>query len=746
MTERVRFLKNQVERMDDKAVFLERVTLLLEAEERYRHLDNGAKYAQSFRHVLEHMTVDVREGELIAGLVPEKLLTPEEESFFRDACERHNFKATHLFSFDPLGIIEITDPDERFAPDWLNSYGHCIPDWERLLKLGLGGIREEIDAKSRESGLSGEQRAFLENARTACAAVSAFILRYAEQAEALSWEAGSEDKERLLAIADNCRSVAERGAETFCAAAQLIWFNMLILHAVCGARDYGYGRMDQYLYPYYTRDLAAGRLTREGAEEILQCLFLKSNEIIGYGWEAYRPKRSLCVNSLQYVMIAGAGADGRDNSNELSFMILDAIDALKLKQPTVNVRWHRGIDPALMDRACRIAAEGLGYPSFFCDDTVKAALTRAGVSQERTAGYCHYGCNNSCLPGLEDELREAWHCLPKYLEYALNSGACMLTGTVQGCVTPDPHRLQSMEEVWDALRAQMADGIAKTLRHVERSDRYWMELKPFGYESVLMSGCVAAASSMNAAGSYQKHINCHASGLATAANSLYALNRLVFEEKRFTLPEFVRLLKRNWAGEELVRLQAARKFPKFGNDCDEVDAVAARLAELFFEELEKASPTATGRKLYPSVYSLWHHRAFGKKCAASADGRFAGEDLSESQSPVYGTDAQGPTALFNSAAKLPLSQTPSGGMNVKFQPRLFAGPEGHLLLKGLIEGYFAKGGMHVQVNVIGRETLEDARLHPEKHRNLLVRVVGYSAYFVSLSPEQQQELIDRSEL
>jgi formate C-acetyltransferase len=241
-------------------------------------------------------------------------------------------------------------------------------------------------------------------------------------------------------------------------------------------------------------------------------------------------------------------------------------------------------------------------------------------------------------------------------------------------------------------------------------------------------------------------MNHHLVGLATAANALYAIEQLVFVQKRYTLAELVSLLKGNWADDEFTRHDVMTRFPKFGNDDDAVDAHAVRAAEIFVDEVKKASPTPNGRKLYPSVYSLWHHRAYGKHCAASADGRLAGEELSESQSPVYGTEENGPTAMFNSVAKLPLSMTPSGGINVKFQPRLFSGTDGHKNLAALIAGYFKKGGMHVQINVIGRETLIDAQKHPEKHKNLMVRVVGYSAYFVTLSPEQQQEIIARSEL
>jgi formate C-acetyltransferase len=489
-----------------------------------------------------------------------------------------------------------------------------------------------------------------------------------------------------------------------------------------------------------------GVLTRGDAEEMIECLFIKTNEIIGYGWESYHPKRVLCVNSLQYMMLSGIDADGNDTTNEISRIALNAVASLKLKQPTVNIRYHKNIDPAFFERACEVTASGLGYPSYFNDETVITALINNGVARDIAVDYAHYGCNNSILPGHEDELREAWLCIPKCLEYALNHGACMMTGKVQGRITPSAYKMTSMDDLYEALRQQIADAIRKTILHVNLSDRYWNELKPFSFESVLMTDCIEKASSMNDQGSLQKHINVHLVGLATVANSLYAIQKLVFEDQKFSLSELVELLKNNWANDDYTRHYVKNRYAKFGNNEDPVDGVAKKVADIYVREVMKASPTELGRKLYPSIYSLWHHRKFGELCAASADGRLAGETISESQSPVYGTEQQGPTAMFNSIATLPFHMTPTGGLNVKFQSRYFQDEHGYRYLAALLRGYFEKGGMHVQANVIGREVLEDAKKNPEKYRHLLVRVVGYSAYFVSLSPEQQQEIIDRTEL
>jgi formate C-acetyltransferase len=731
MTERIRRLIQKMKEISDEGVFYERAELLMEAGEKYRNENNGTKYVLSFKYLLENMTVQIDEDELIVGMSKEIILTPEEEKQFSEWSLKNNMKATELFSFDPLGILEITDSDNRFAPEWLCSYGHLVSDWGKLLRKGYGGIKEEAIERLKDLRLSIEQKAFLKNTIIACESMTVFINRYADCATLLSSNAQNEQaRNRLDKIAENCCGIAENGARGFYEAIQLIWFTMLVFQVVCGARDYAFGRFDQYIYPYYENDVKKGILTVEQATEIIECLFIKTNEIIGYSWEAYKPKRVLSVNSLQYLMLSGSDIDGNDTTNEISWIVLEAIESLKLKQPTVNIRYHKRIDKAFFERACEITASGLGYPSYFNDEIVIRALENNGVEREKAFEYAFYGCNNSILPGHEDELREAWLCAPKFLEYALNRGSCMLTGKVRGCITPSVNKIKSMDDLYETLRLQIADAVRKTIMCVDHSDKYWIELKPFSFESILMTDCISKVSSMNDKGSLQKHINVHLVGIATVANSMFAIQKLVFEDEKYTLTDLVDLLKNNWKDDEYTRTYAKERYPKFGNDDSRVDSIAKKIADIFVSEVLKASL----------------HRGFGKLCAASADGRFASEDLSENQSPVYGTEQNGLTALLNSVAKLPLEYTPAGGLNVKFQPELFAGESGYANLVGLLEGFFSKGGLQAQINVIERESLIDAQEHPENHKNLLVRVVGYSAYFTSLSPEQQQEIIRRTDL
>jgi formate C-acetyltransferase len=445
-------------------------------------------------------------------------------------------------------------------------------------------------------------------------------------------------------------------------------------------------------------------------------------------------------------MLAGMDVYGNDVTNEISYLFLDAVEELKLKQPTLNVRWHEGIDEKLFEKASSIAALGLGYPSFFNDHTVLKALESCGIEYEDSIDYGYYGCNNSSLMGKEDELREAWHNVPLYLELALNEGRRFGHNDVIGVKTPPISEYGSIDDIIKALRIQIRHGIACAKRKTDFRDRKWNELKPFAFESVLMSHCVEKASGFNQDGSKYKHMNNHFVGFATVTNSLYSINKLVFQDKRITLAELVDILVDDWKKAPNLQLEVKSTFAKYGNDNDEVDSIGVRIADIFVDEVRAASPTQNGRNMYPSIYSLWHQRALGKEVAATADGRNSREQISESQSPTYNTEVNGPTAVLNSISKLPLVKTPTGGVNVKFQPSLFKNRGGNVLLKSLIAGYFKRGGMHMQINVVDRAVLEDAKLHPDKHRNLLVRVVGYSAYFVTLSSEQQDEIIERTAL
>jgi formate C-acetyltransferase len=744
-------LREKLERMSDDAVFLERQELLEKAFSKYKYESFSKRYAKTFTYLLENISIVIYEEDRLFGRIKEVVLSHERDELYNEKCSEINFQAVRLFSFEPLNQTIIEDPEFRYAPEWFNSWGHCEPDWEKLIKVGINGLITEAKEKYAHEELTREQREFLECSIICCEGLQKFFKRGAR--EALRIAENTSDRsvaDRMNEVAGNLNWISEHEPVTFYQGLQLVWVLNFILHMICGARDYALGRMDKYLIKLYEDDINKNRITEDEALFLIEDFVIKCNEIIGRGWEAYKPKRILSVNSIQYVMLAGMDKDGKDVTNKLSYLFLEAVNELKLKQPTLNVRWHKNIDEKFMERACQIASSGLGYPSFYNDHIVMEALENNGIEREDAVDYGYYGCNNSILMGKEDELREAWHNVPLYLELALNQGKKFENTEVIGAPTKDLTELDAFEKLIYELRLQIRNGIKNAKRYVDQSDNKWNQMKPFAFESVLMSDCIKYASNFNKNGSKYKHFTNHFVGLATVTNSLYSIKKIVYEEKRMSLEHFTNVLKQNWENDLELQVEVKNRFAKYGNDLDEVDLLAAKIANIFIEEVKRTGKTESGRTLYPSIYSLWHQRALGKQVGATADGRRKGEQLSESQSPTYNTEENGPTAVLNSIAKLPLNRTPTGGVNIKIQPSLLKEQVGeeeyNNNLKALITAYFKEGGMHMQINVVDRATLEDAKLHPQKYKNLLVRVVGYSAYFVTLSPEQQDEIIERTEL
>lgn len=735
----------------EDAVFFERLTLLEEAHA--LHADEGAGrgilYARALAHVLDNMTVDIRPHEEIVGFMRQDIPDPEQERLFAEKARDNNFKLTDHTNFDAMRLISITDPDDRYNPDWFCSYGHYVPDYARLLRLGYAGIAAEARARLADDDLTDEQRRFLDACIISADAVCGFAARYREKAEELAAAATDEgERTRLTGIASSL-SVAPAGpCSGFREAVQTIWLTNLIQQSVVGCRDIGLGRMDMYLAPYYEADRAAGRITRDGAKIILEEMYIHIMENIGFTMENYASKRINNVNSLQYIVLGGTDGDGRAVANDITYAAIEAGMELQLKQPTLVLRWFPGIDRDLMNLAVTSCASGNGYPAFFDERKATDYLMHRnpGMSRKEAASHAFYGCNNIVIPGNSDDLRETWHNFPKYLELALNEGRDPVSGVRSGAATPASDSMASLSDILSALRSQAAFFLRSARQQFLDFDRIFPLMKPFSFESLLSTHSIARADTINRSGSDYKHYTNHLCGLATTADSLYAIDRIVFREQRLTLPELCSVLRANWDGCELLRLEALNKFPKFGNDDDAVDDIARVIVDMWIEETEKVPPLPNGRVPYASVYTLYHQAPMGRVVGATADGRLAAETISESMSGVYGLEKRGPTAVLSSCAKLRQDRLLPTGNNIKLQKAALGGAAGHDRLRDMIETYLKMGGNQLQLNILDDEVLRDAVVHPEKHRNLLVRIVGFSSNFVSLSPEQQQNIIERDSL
>jgi len=741
---RNRQLKKKFFSMNEKAIRFERMKLVKEAYEKYKRESPGIRYAYIFRHVLSHMSIIIDEDDLVVGRIKEIVPNDEEENIFLEEAHKDKFDQPTYFSFDSFKLGVPIYPGARFSPEWFNAWGHIVVSWENLLNEGFLEIKKQAENQLANVKGNKEKEEFLKSVSICSDGVIALSKRYADKAGSLAEkEENLSRKEELQQIEKVCNRVPAKPARNFHEALQAVWFIHFINSTVCGARDYGFGRFDQYMYPFYEKSLSE-KFTNEKALELLECFFIKCNEISGQGMAHYSPKRVQSVDSVQYLVIGGQNKDGEDASNPISHLCLKAANDVRLKQPTLVVRYFKGINKNFWYEVCKLTREGLGYPMIYNDETVIPSLIGLGVSPEDAKNYAHYGCCNPTIPGKEGTLRECWHPLPKYLELALNNGFCPMTGRKMGPSTGTTSELKTFEDLLKALRIQMRHGIDNAIKMCIESDEKLRQTKPFSFESCLVEGCIENGEDCEFGGGTYLHSNQHGVGIATLADSLCVIRKLVYEDKEITLSQLKEILNKNYKGQDNLRFRFLNEFPKFGNDNGYVDSLAAEAGKIFCEEVLKYKNSK--RTPWPSFYSLWHENELGENTGATPDGRRACEPFSENQSPGYGRDTKGPTALLNSLSKLPFNMTPGGGLNILLHPTLVKGEKGISCLSNLLKGYFDNGGEVVMINVVDKNTLIDAQKHPDKYRSLLIRLVGWSVYFVTLPPAQQEQIIRRTEM
>lgn len=764
MRERINRLKEKLFAMDDRTVFLERLTLMKTGYDKYKDKSPSLRYALILKEILANMSIPIDEDDLIAGRVKETVPTDAQEKSFEEI-------AAYYKSVCPSAVnVAATDAFYTIAsPSWFSTAGHVTVSWETLLKKGMSGVRELAKCRAQEIGAAGlddrKKAEFLQAVIVSCDAVIGLAKRYEQELDSLAKAATDEnDKRELVATRDTLRQVPAGPATNFREALQSVWLLDLVMHQVCGARDYTPGRMDQYLYPFYRQDMERGLLTREDAIELLQNFFVHTVEISGladhthgarmFGYTTTRPvKRSLCRDSVQYLVLAGQTPDGRDACNELSFLILDAIDGIRTKSPTFIIRYHDDIDRDFWLKACDLMHRNLNNIGVYNDATVMEAFVRCGVKPQDAINYSHYGCCNPCIPGKDAQIREDQRNLAKILELTMNDGFDPVVRVQSGPHTGSVDTFATFEEFMGAFKTQMSHNIAAA---IERSGSFFARYqadRPFSFESCLLEGCVEMAMDCNdpnrnpaQGGPGYIHHTVAAAGIATATDSLAAIRKMVFEDREVPFHELKDALARNFEGHEMLRLKLLNKCPKYGNDDDYADDIAAEIGKAFCDEvLSHGTKNPALGLCWPVLYSYHRYRSCGLATGATADGRMAFEPLSENHSPTNGLDRQGLSALINTLSKLHESfrSTPGGGLTINVHPTALMVEDGAQMLASLFETYFEKGGLYIQLNIIDRDTLVDAQKHPEKHRDLLVRVTGYSAYFVTLSPESQDNIIAR---
>jgi len=757
LTGRIDRLRHKAVSADPRERFIERYYLMEKAYHRCKDEPYAIRHAHITSDILSGISIVVDEDDLIVGRVKKVIPSEEDQQLVTKLRVENDPNARKEMSLHP-GMSYLDCPEVREAlngptwcfpgPTWYSHAGHVIPDWEELLKKGTNGIKEKAQQKLAEFDADDSEQEsrmhFLEGIVISCDAISSFGRRYAGHiAELIEKEKDPRRKQELLRMKEACATVPANPARNFHEAIQSIWFLDLIFHQVAGSRDYALGRMDQYLYPLYRKDLEAGTTSREQALELLECLFIKQNEL-----GLVLPDNA---TSTQYATIGGKTIDGTNISNDVSLLVLEAIDELRLAIPCLVVRYSEGMDRGLWHKACDVSRRA-NTLILTNDEVFIPAYVRCGVSPTDAVEYGQVGCNNPGLTGRSGPDREYWMNLPKFLELSLNDGFDPFVEAQMGPQTGKAETFKTFDDLMAAFKAQVSYWVERVVQ--ERSTYYkeYVDNRPFSLESILAKDTVEMAMDINSSDrnpptgtGYVQH-PLLGGGIATVADSLAAIKKVVYDEERMSLQDLNAVLQSNFVDHEELRLELRNRLPKYGNDDDYVDNIAAEVALHYCEEVVRQRGKYVGLS-FPAIYSFMSYLYHGMVTGATPDGRLARQPVSENQQAVNGLDQEGVTALLNSMGKLKQAfrYTPFGGSTITLDRSAVSSENSVGVLAALFETYFADGGLQVMPNVVDVETLRDAKAHPEQYGNLVVRVTGYSARFIDLQPELQDIIIARSE-
>ena len=785
--------------------------------------------AKAFRHILTHIPITIREGELIVGSAtkaPRGCQTFPEFSYEWLEAE---FDTIATRSADPFYISEETKQRLReanrywagkttselataymdpraltamehniFTPGnyFYNGVGHVTVQYEKVLAVGYEGIIEEAKAAlaaCRPGDADYARRhSFLQAVIISCEAAVTYAGRYAALARETAQSCGDPVRRaELLQIADNCDNVPAKGARSFYEACQSFWFVQMLLQMESSGHSISPGRFDQYMYPYYRADMDSGKITREQAQELIDCIWVKLNDL-NKARDAASAEGFAGYSLFQNLIAGGQNSEGIDVTNDLSFMCIEACMHVMLPQPSFSIRVWNGSPHDFLIKAAELTRTGIGLPAYYNDEVIIPALVSRGLTLADAREYNIIGCVEPQKAGKT----EGWHvaaffnmCRP--LELAFHNGR---DGGVQvGPQTGDVEQMRTFEEFYDAYKAQMDDMLSLLVNADNAIDAAHADRCPLPFLSSMVEDCIGRGKSVQEGGAVYNFTGPQGFGVANMADSLYAVKTLVFDEKKLTLAEYKDALDHNYgrgvpAAEaerlavEIVRgllaqgvtvgekeiaaviervqsggadaeqkakydqlLEWIEAVPKFGNDNPEVDAFAREVAYTYTRPLERFK-NPRGGQYQAGLYPVSANVPLGAQTGATPDGRLAGTPVADGVSPAAGRDVHGPTAAANSVSRLDHYIASNGTLfNMKFHPSALKGRTGLENFVALIRGYFDQKGSHMQFNVVSRETLRDAQAHPENYRNLVVRVAGYSALFTTLSRSLQDDIIQRTE-
>ena len=620
-------------------------------------------------------------------------------------------------------IENVQDTLAEIPPFPGGDAGHFHPDYEKLFRLGVGGMRAEIAAR-RKVAATEEQRVFYDACDMAIEALSGYAVRVAEGCASMADAAVDGDAAQWRELARICWRVSTEPPATFHEAIELMFLTLIGLWF---GEDHGLttpGRMDRTLRPFYEADLAAGRITREEALELICCLYIQGNMILGAG-------------SALSVMVGGRDEEGRDATNELTYLCLAARSATQLVYPTVGLAWHEGTPAELTDFSCRMLGTGIGDPAFFNDELIVSGLRDHGVSEPDSYNYMNSTCVEIKVVGASHMWVTApyFNCPKALLE--------VMDGIAEGTV-PEPAGFAELNVL---VKERMAATVRETAENLDRTWHQRGETGCFPLASCFIADCLERGLDFDRGGARYNWVENSFVGLANLVDGLVAVEQLVYGVnglETLSLEAFREILRADFEGHEPLRQKILNRLPSYGNDDERADGLAVEWAEFLAETTEA---NVVGLHPYVPGYFCWVvHAHFGADTGATPDGRKAGVPLADGAGAAQGRERSGPTASVLSTTKWNHRKALGGLVhNVKLSKNALSTDPGLLALRNLVETYLRRGGFEIQINVVSAEVLRDAQEHPEDHADLLVRVAGYSDYFVHLNANMQAEVIERTE-
>ena len=785
--------------------------------------------AKAFSHILHNIPIIIRDEELIVGsnsIAPRGCQTFPEFSFqwLEDELDTVETRIA-----DPFYISEQAKADLRevhkywkgkttselatayMAPEairaidhniftpgnyFYNGVGHVTVKYWEVLEIGYEGImakaQAELDHCNVGDGDYAERSRFLEAVIMSCQAVIDYANRYAKLALEMAEKCTDpQRKAELLVIASNCSKVPAKGATNFWEACQSFWFVQQLLQMESSGHSISPGRFDQYMYPYYKKDIESGAITRTAAQELIDCIWVKLNDLNKVR-DAVSAEGFAGYSLFQNLIVGGQNKDGEDVTNDLSFMCIEASMHVHLPAPSLSIRVWNGSPHDLLIKAAELTRTGIGLPAYYNDEVIIPALQNRGLSLADAREYNIIGCVEPQKAGKT----EGWHdaaffnmCRP--LELVFANG--MDQGEMVGIPTGDVTKMETFDEFYDAYKKQMEYCISLLVNADNAIDVAHAKRCPLPFLSSMIDDCIKRGKTVQEGGAVYNFTGPQGFGIANMADSLYAIRQLVYQEKKFTMEELKEALAWNYgkgldeqsvrdittgilremtesgakvdadtaaavlksvmnaqmSPEKMARYQEIHdmiaEVPKFGNDLPEVDYFARDVAYTYTRPLQNFK-NPRGGQYQAGLYPVSANVPLGGQTGATPDGRYAHTPVADGVSPSAGKDVNGPTAAASSVAKLDHFIVSNGTLfNQKFHPSALSGREGLEKFVALIRSYFDQKGMHMQFNVVSRETLLDAQAHPENYKHLVVRVAGYSALFTTLSKSLQDDIIRRTE-